>query len=282
MTHTIANADQARAWNGYEGRHWAEHQDRWDIVNSGANEHLFAAAAIAGDDRVLDIGCGNGLSSRLAARAATHGDVLGIDLSQPMLERASTTAALEGLTNVRYEHADAQVYPFEPASFDVAISRFGVMFFADPLAAFANIRRALRSDAGRLAFVSMGGLRNNELRTLFTALAPYLPAAPTVSDDAGPFSLSNPSRIRELLTLAGFRDVSTAAIELSMRFGEDAADAARFLISSGPVHFALEHVDDTVLPQAVDAVTAALQPFETSDGVRLRSSHWLVRASAGR
>ena len=280
MTDTIVNSDQARAWNGYEGRHWAKHQDRWDIVNSGANEPLFAGAAIAEDDHVLDIGCGNGLTSRLAARAASRGDVLGIDLSQPMLERARTTAALEGLTNVRYEHADAQVYPFEPTSLDVAISRFGVMFFADPLAAFANIRRALRPDTGRLAFVSMGELRNNELRTPFAALAPYLSAPPTVSGDAGPFSLSDPSHIRELLTLAGFRDVSTSAIELSMRFGEDAADAAQFLISAGPVHAALEHVDAAVLQQAIDAVTAALQPFETSDGVRLRGSHWLVRASA--
>jgi SAM-dependent methyltransferase len=279
VTHTIVNSDQARAWNGYEGRHWAEHQDRWDIVNDGANQHLFAAASIAEHDRVLDIGCGNGLTSRLAARATVHGDVLGIDLSQPMLQRARASAAGEGITNLRYDQADAQVYPFAPASFDVAISRFGVMFFADPVAAFANIRRALRT-SGRLAFVSLGALRDNQLGVLFAALASLTrPLAPGSSADSGPFSLSDATRIRAVLTAAGFSAASATSIELSMRFGNDAADAAQFLVSSGPLHAALEAADQHVSEQALQAATQALRPFETSDGVRLRGTHWLVRAS---
>ena len=286
MTHTIVNADQARAWNGYEGRHWAEHQDRWDLVNRGANEHLFAAASIAERDRVLDIGCGNGLTSRLAARAALHGGVLGVDLSQPMLERARACAAREGVTNLRHEEADAQVYPFEPASFDVAISRFGVMFFTDPVEAFANIRRALRT-GGRLAFVSMGALRDNQLGVIFAALATLATLAPMAhppaaapSADSGPFSLSDASRIRAVLTAAGFSKVEATPIDLSMRFGDDAADAAVFLVGSGPVHAALESADQHSSEQAFQVVTQALRPFETSDGVRLRGSHWLVRASS--
>jgi SAM-dependent methyltransferase len=112
---TIVNTRQAHAWNGYEGRHWAEHQDRWDAINSGANDYLFAAAAISEHDRVLDIGCGNGQTSRLAAGLATHGQVLGSDLSLPMLERAPASASAEGLTNIRFEQGDAEVYPLRAA-----------------------------------------------------------------------------------------------------------------------------------------------------------------------
>jgi ubiquinone/menaquinone biosynthesis C-methylase UbiE len=277
---SIVNTEQAQAWNGYEGVHWADHQDRWDVVNSGANDHLFAAAAIGDHDRVLDVGCGNGQTSRLAARLAAHGQIVGLDLSRPMLERARASAAAEGLSNVRFEQGDAQVYPFAPATFDVAISRFGIMFFADPIAAFGNVRRALQP-SGRLAFVSLGDLRNNDLGVLFAALARHVPvSAPAASAPTGPFSLSDPARIHEVLSQAGFRDVSATPIEWAMPFGRDAADAAEFLVGSGPVHAALEHADQRAKRQALQAVTDALQPFEGADGVRLRGSHWLVRASA--
>jgi SAM-dependent methyltransferase len=243
-----------------------------------ANDYLFDAAAINASDSVLDVGCGNGATSRLAARRATRGRVLGIDLSLPMLERARGTAAEEGLVNVRYEQADAQVYPFAPNSFDVAISRFAVMFFADPVAAFANIRRALRP-AGRLAFVSMGDLRTNDLKVVFAALARHVPIpTPAAADGPGPFSLADPVRIRAVLQEAGFDDVTTTPIELDMLFGRDATDAAEFLIDSGPVHSALEQANQLGNAQVLEAVRDALLSFEQLDGVRLRGDHWLVRA----
>jgi SAM-dependent methyltransferase len=275
----IVNSDQAQAWNGYEGRHWAEHQDRWDAVNHSANDSLFGAAAIDSADSVLDIGCGNGATSRIAARQALCGRVFGIDLSEPMLERARAIAASEGLVNVQFEQGDAQVYPFPSGNFDVAISRFAVMFFADPVAAFANISRALRP-GGRLAFVSLGDFRTNDLRIAFAALARHVPnPAPAAAAEQGPLSLADPVRIRTVLEAAGFDDVSTTPLELNMLFGRDAADAADFLVNSGPVHFALEQAHQLSNPVILESITDALRPFEQSDGVRLRGDHWLVRAT---
>jgi len=140
----VTNIQQAEAWNGYEGRHWADNQTRWDAVADGINPHLFAAAAIGVDDRILDIGCGNGRTTRLAASLAARGRAVGVDLSAPMLARARASAEADGLANVEFRQADAQVHPFERAAFDVAMSRGGVMFFADPVTAFHNIGTALR------------------------------------------------------------------------------------------------------------------------------------------
>src|SRR3569833_290281 len=151
----IVNTAQAEAWNGYEGGHWAAHQSRYDAVNSGFNAPLLAAAAIGEHDRVLDVGCGNGQLTRLAARRARFGHATGLDLSAPMLERARATAAEEGVANVTFARGDAQVHPFPAGAFDVAVSRFGAMFFADPVAAFANVGRAERA-GGRAAVQRRG------------------------------------------------------------------------------------------------------------------------------
>src|SRR5262245_44337915 len=162
MAGEIFNVEQAEAWDGKEGEYWATHQDRFDSTIAPHHARLMAAAAIAPGERVLDIGCGNGMTSRDAARAAgPTGGVLAADLSGPMLARAQQQAKDEGLGNIRFEQADAQVHPFEAGAFDVAMSRFGVMFFADPVAAFANIARALRS-GGRLAMMVWGPPPENE------------------------------------------------------------------------------------------------------------------------
>ncbi|TQS20719.1 class I SAM-dependent methyltransferase [Microbispora hainanensis] len=149
---TPVNVAQENAWNGEEGRRWTEHHRHLDRMAEPANEHLFAGAGIAESDRVLDIGCGTGQTTRIAARHARRGQVVGIDLSAPMLELARRIAAEESLANITFERGDAQVHPFPSRRFDVAISRAGVMFFDDPVAAFANIRRSLRQQ-GRLAFL---------------------------------------------------------------------------------------------------------------------------------
>ncbi|MGC1754044.1 MAG: class I SAM-dependent methyltransferase, partial [Trebonia sp.] len=167
MTDTlIVNTAQAEAWNGYEGEHWAANDDRYDIVNSGFNEPLLDAAGIGETSRVLDVGCGNGKLTRLAASRAPHGQATGLDLSGPMLARARARAAEEGIGNVTFEQGDAQVYPLPPGGFDVAVSRFGVMFFGDPIAAFANIGRGLRA-GGRLAIACLPDLSGTDLGPVF-------------------------------------------------------------------------------------------------------------------
>ncbi|GAA2616350.1 methyltransferase domain-containing protein [Actinomadura fulvescens] len=271
----IVNTEQAEAWNGYEGRHWADNHERYDAMNSTFNDHLMEAARIGERDRVLDLGCGNGQTTRRAARQARLGSAVGVDLSLPMLTRARATAAAEGVANVRFEQGDVQVHPFPGGGFDVAISRFAVMFFADPVAAFANVARALRP-GGRLAFLSMSDLDGTDLGTVVGALAEHLPGWPPEPGGAGPLSLADPAHVRDVLTAAGFHDVGTTLIGGESRWGRDAADAARFLAGWGPVRFHL--ADDDPVPVRA-ALEAAFLPFERADGVCLRSNALLVEAA---
>src|SRR3712207_2152547 len=135
----IANEEMAAAWDGPEGDHWTEHAVRYESVGLGYWDALAAAVDIQSDDHIVDVGCGTGRSTRDAARLAKAGRVLGVDLSSRMLERARAAAGAEGLTNVRFEQADAQVHPFERRAFDLVMSSFGAMFFDDPVAAFTNL-----------------------------------------------------------------------------------------------------------------------------------------------
>ncbi|TDD44088.1 class I SAM-dependent methyltransferase [Saccharopolyspora elongata] len=274
---SIVNTGQAEAWNGYEGEHWAEHQDRYDAVNSGFNEPLLNAANIAEQDRVLDIGCGNGQTTRLAATRAAH--AVGLDLSAPMLQRARNTAARAGIANVSFEQGDAQVHPFQDGEFDVAISRFGVMFFADPVAAFTNIRRALRP-GGRLAFVCLRERSGNDLGAVLDAAAEHLPAPePAAPHAPGPMSLADPQRIREVLTGAGFSDVNVSPVDAPQTWGRDAADAADFLFEWGPVQAMVGNADPTAAERARTALRAAMRQHQQANGVRLRGTAWQVTAT---
>lgn len=273
----IVNTHQFEAWNGYEGRHWAEHQARYDALNDPANAPLLAAARLRDTDDVLDIGCGNGRLTRLAARTARR--TVGVDLSTPMLERARASAAGEHLTNVTHLQADAQVHPFEPASFDVALSRFGIMFFADPVAAFTNIGRALRP-AGRLAFVCPQSLNRMDQATIFTAVAEHVPL-PDFSEktETGPAAFADPERARRVLSEAGFEEVTITPLEVSQRWGPDAADAADFLFGWGPMRHWLRDAAPESVSRARKAAAAAFRPYETTDGVRLTARYWLATAT---
>lgn len=274
----IVNTEQAQAWNGYEGTYWARNQDRWDAVNGGLDEPLLAAAAIGERDRVLDVGCGAGETARLAAQRAARGQVLGVDLSAPMLERARVTAAREGIGNVTFDHTDAQVHPFEPAAFDVAVSRFGVMFFGDPVEAFTNIGRALRP-GGRLAFICAAEAGGNEWIQAMSVLRDHLPLGEFGAPGGpGMFSLADPDRIRTVLSSAGFVDVSPVEVEAYGHWGRDAEDAADFLLDSGPGRHLTDQVDPETRGRAREALVNRLRDHEERGAVRLRSTAWLVTA----
>ncbi|MGI5271304.1 class I SAM-dependent methyltransferase [Nonomuraea sp. CA-218870] len=269
---TIVNTHQAEAWNGYEGEHWASHHDRYDAMNGAFNEHLLRF--VRPDDRVLDIGCGTGQVTRLAARrgrAAT-----GIDLSAPMLARARELAAAEGVANATFTRGDAQVHDFGAGAYELAVSRFGVMFFADPVAAFRNVGDAL-TPGGRVALLSLRTIP--ELNTVLGAMAEHLPPPPESPDGTSPGSLGDPARVEEVFTAAGFGEVTVTPVEADQVWGRDAADAAAFLAAWGPVRYRLSLVAD---PAAVERATAALEPalrpYERAGAVRLRGLANLITA----
>ncbi|WFE39594.1 class I SAM-dependent methyltransferase [Micromonospora sp. WMMD998] len=275
MTDT-RNDQQEQAWNGYEGRHWAEHRLRYDAVNGGFNDMLLAA--VAPGDRVLDVGCGTGQLTRLAAGRSVTGAALGVDLSAPMLAAARAAAVAEAVSNVDFLRADAQAHPFTPGGVDVVLSRFGVMFFADPVAAFANLARALRP-GGRLAFVCLDDWRRGDLGA---ALAPVAalpqPAGDGPASDGGPMSLADPAVTRAVLTDAGLVDVDCAPRSVAGVWGRDAAEAGGFLAGWGPVRHRLAPLDPAVGDRVRDELVAAMRPYEGPHGVRLRIAAWLVTA----
>ena len=271
-----ANAAQLAAWDGNEGQYWAAHADRYDASIADYHDALLDLAAIGPDHRVLDIGCGTGQTTRDAARLAVHGSALGVDLSSAMLAVARARAEDEDVRNVDFLHADVQVHPFEPASFDLAISRTGTMFFGDPAAAYANIARTLRP-GGRLALAVWQARSENEWFTAFTsalAAGRDLPAPPPGAPH--PFSMSDPGRVSGLLGMAGFDDVVVTGVRGPMAFGADANDAYDFVL--GQLGWLVADLDDSRREAALLALMRTMQEHDSGEGVRFDSAMWLIAA----
>jgi SAM-dependent methyltransferase len=278
MPNTVVNLEQAQAWDGEEGARWTEHEDRYNASVRRHTPHLLAAAHISATDQVLDIGCGCGESTRRAARAATSGVALGVDLSARMIERARERSRTEGIKNVIFKQADAQVYPFEGEAFDVAISRFGAMFFGSPVAAFQNIGHALRP-RGRLALLTWQEPGKNEwVMAIRSALAVgrILPEPPAGAP--GPFGLADPARVRAILLEAGFTDIDLKEINGPMYFGSDSSDAFDFLRTLGFTQGMLKDLDDTSKAWALEELRTTLIAHQTPEGVLLDSCAWLITA----
>ncbi|MPZ65986.1 MAG: methyltransferase domain-containing protein [Pseudonocardiaceae bacterium] len=276
---TVPNAEQADAWDGDDGRHWVTHRQRYDTMLRRLTPHLLDAAAVTAAERVLDIGCGSGETTCAVARAARHGLTLGVDLSGALLDEARDRAIHEGLHNVAFEQGDAQLHPFPAESHDVAMSRFGVMFFDDPTAAFANIARALRP-GGRLAFLCWQDVGRNEwIATIGSALAAAVELPAMGGDGPGPFSLADPRSIRELLDDTGFVDASIAPLVEPMRFGEDVDDVIGFVRDISLVRTLLSDADEETTTKASDAMRTALAPHQSADGILLGGATWLVTAN---
>jgi SAM-dependent methyltransferase len=271
-----SNEEQLRAWDGDEGAYWAEHADHFDRSIAVYHERLLSVAAIRSADRVLDIGCGTGQTSRDAGRAAPQGSAVGVDLSSRMLECARRRTAEAGLTNVTYEQADAQVHPFPRHGYDVAISRTGAMFFGDHVAAFTNVANAL-TPQGRLALVVWQAPAANEwIREIFSALAAGRDLPGPQPDAPGPFSLSDPARVHDLLATAGFTDITVDGLEAPMRFGDDGDDAHRFVL--GLMGWMLDGLDDAGRARAVEDLRATMHAHDTGEGVTFGSAVWTVTA----
>ncbi|NJP89851.1 methyltransferase domain-containing protein [Nonomuraea sp. FMUSA5-5] len=274
---TIANTQQAEAWNGWEGRLWADNPDYYNGMLDGFNDALFTAAAIQADDKVLDVGCGTGRTTLLAAGRASRGTALGIDLSAPMLARARADAAAQGVTNAVFEQGDAQVHPFGDGTYDVAISRGGVMFFADLVAGFTNIARALRP-GGRLAIItSVPGSPDGDYARATAALREHMRRPSPAS--MGMMSMTDPDRIHQVLTDAGFTDIDMTIVEAMENLGRTAEEAATHICAMGPVQFNLSTLDEPTIATIRKAVAEGLRPYETPTGVQLRGKVRLTTAT---
>jgi SAM-dependent methyltransferase len=270
------NRAQYAAWDGEEGLFWAEHAAAFDRAVARYDPALLDAAAIEPTDRVLDVGCGTGRTSREAARRAVRGTVLGVDLSGPMLAVAGHTAAAEGLANVQFTQADAQVHEFGEAAFDVVVSRTGGTFFGDPVAAYRNLAGALRP-RGRLAMLAWQPVPANEWITeIATALAAgrQIPLPPP--DAPGPFAFGDPERVRSILTAAGFIAVDLEPRAEPMWFGADAESAYRLI--SGVAGWMADGLDDDGRARALADLRRRIEAHAGPDGVEFGSATWLLTA----
>lgn len=274
----VANIEQAAAWDGEEGDDWTINADRYDAAGRRYDPSLIDGAHIGTDDRVLDIACGTGISTRDAARVAVGGEVVGVDLSARMLAEARRRSAAAGLTNTTFVQADAQVHRFETGTCDVVISRFGAMFFADPVTAFANIGRALRP-GGRLAMLSWQELAKNPwvlvIRDTLSA-GRSLPEPPPGAP--GPFGLADETGVRPILEAAGFDDVELQEVNEPMYLGADTDDAFAFVSGLGLTRGILDGLDDRTKNDALRQLRDHLATHATSEGVLLGASGWLITA----
>ena len=250
--------------------------DFYDVELRAHHEHLRAAYGIRAGDEVVDIGCGTGLTTREAARAASPGRVVGVDVSERMLERARELAVAEGLDNVRYQLGDAQVFRFDPAGFDVAISRFGTMFFSDPAAGFANIAAALRPRARLVLLVWQRYEHNEWARAIDAALGN---AARPPQPDVNPFSLGDPDATARILEGAGFDGVHFDAVHEPVQYGHDLDAALAFVRGFQDVSATLSSMSDAEAARTVERLRATLAAHYSDErGVVLDSRSWLITA----
>jgi ubiquinone/menaquinone biosynthesis C-methylase UbiE len=277
-----ANADQIAYWNGPNGQRWTDRQASQDLLLAPVSQLLVDRIAPKTGDRIVDIGCGCGaISIALAERVAPDGFVLGVDISAPMLERARQLAPQR--LPVDFVQADATVYPFEPASFDLLASRFGVMFFAEPVLSFANLRKALRPK-GRVVFACWREPKENPwMMAPLQAVYRHVPRLPQVGpEDPGPFAFASQERVNRILREAGYGDIAMEACNISLDIAiggglEAAADAA---LEIGPSARALEGHAPEVRAAARQSVRELLAPYARGETVPLPGSIWIVTARA--
>jgi SAM-dependent methyltransferase len=254
--------------------------DHYDAELGAYNERLRAAMVVSPTNRVLDIGCGPGQTTRDAARAAPLGRALGVDTSEEMLKQARCRSAEEGVSNVAFEQGDAQIHPFAPAHFDLVISRFGTMFFANPVAAFTHIARAARPGARLVMLVWQSEERNEWAMAIRQALIGGAEAAPPSGLD--PFSMADPDGVRSLLGATGFVDVRVADSREPVYYGPDAASALDLVRDMRQPRDRLARLDAATAQRALFRLRETLTAHETARGVLFDARAWLVTARRAR
>lgn len=277
---TAVNTEQIRHWANEQGVHYVTEAERYDSMMEPFTSALSEAVALSGGERVLDVGCGSGATTIAAAQqVGAEGVATGIDVSPPLLDLARKRAAQAGIS-IELIEGDAQTYPFPPKAFDAVISRNGLMFFDDPVAAFRNLATTLKPN-GRLAFLAPQGPQRNEWVMVAAAAAAQHVGIPEGigPDQPGPFALSNPDRIRAILEQSGFAHITLDEVVHPIRVGDDEEDVIRFIVSMPFAQGLLEAAPPEKVEAATEAMRSALNSHAGPEGVVTQNNgEWLVTA----
>ena len=269
--------EQAKLWNGSAGCAWVEAQTLLDRILQPFEDLLVAAVCASGARRVLDVGCGTGSTTRGIARPLdANRACVGVDISEQMIATARMLAEQEGVP-AKFICADAQTHAFERASFDMIVSRFGVMFFADPVRAFANLRDAASKDATLCFIAWRSPAENRFMTTAERAAAHLLPNLPARRADApGQFGFADARRVQSILAESGWTDIDIQPIDIECTLPE--SELSRYGARLGPVGVALREVDPRTRDEVVAVVRKAFEPYVRGDEVSFTASCWRVDA----
>lgn len=266
---------QAALWNGRAGQAWIDGQATLDRMFKPFEERLVQAVEARGAKSVLDVGCGTG-GTTLAIARQCGAACLGVDISRPMIAAAKDRAQAEAV-NAHFLTADAQSHVFEPASFDMVVSRFGVMFFDNPVAAFANLRRGASGEL--CAFVWRGAAENPFMTAAERAAARFLPDMPARKPDApGQFGFADPARVQHILTQSGWDGIAIKPVDIACTILKSELQA--YVTRLGPLGLVLQEADAQTRAKVIEAVRAAFEPFVQGEEVRFIAACWEVRAHA--
>ncbi|MDQ8758280.1 class I SAM-dependent methyltransferase [Sphingosinicella sp. LHD-64] len=275
---SFANRDQAAHWNDLAGRTWAELHEVIDRVLAPIVPLITAELGPIEGGKVLDVGCGaGGLTMAAAKLAGPSGHALGIDISAPLVEAATARAGRNGVANAAFLQADAQSRRFDPQAFDAIVSRFGVMFFADPVAAFRNLRAAARPGATLTCIAWRGPAENDFMtagRRAAEGLIPDFPAS--TPDGPGQFGFADDDRVRGILDASGWRDVAIHAIDLPCRFPQ--RDLRTYITRMGPLGPVFHATTDAEKAEITPKIEAAFASFVHGDEVRFTAACWTITA----
>jgi SAM-dependent methyltransferase len=271
-----ANQEQVELWNGTAGQAWVEEQQLLDMAFAAFEQELSGWVEARGARDVLDVGCGTGATTLAIARHQPRARCIGVDVSQPMLAVARERALREG-SHARFVHADAQTHAFSPGEFDAVVSRFGVMFFADPAAAFANLRRATRAGGALRVIVFRSPAENAFMTTAERAVGALLPHLPPRKPDApGQFAFADRARVARILAEGGWGHIEITPLDVPCAF--PAGDLPRYFTRFGPVGMALRQADDATRAAVSGNLATAFEPYLAGGSVRFTAACWAVGA----
>ena len=275
------NIKQKQFWSGAGGDVWVDKQREMDIMLNPLGERAIQGLDLSGERKILDIGCGCGATTLEIAKIVNQGEVIGVDISEPMLERATQTASDMALTNISYQVKDVQVDEMPNKHFDIAFSRFGVMFFEDPFEAFKNINHSLKDD-GQLSFVCWQNASLNPWQSLsIQVIKEFLDLPAPAPKSPGPFAFEDKSYINEILTESGFRDIEIKdnQEDIVMFSGKSIREACEDYLTINPVVTEMLKNSPTELREEIlEALIGKFSDFHNNDGLLFPSATWIVTA----